>query len=66
MDERFEKTNDLDREVKRDDLIYRCKGNTSDLNFNEFDSGVDIINNICDSKQYLSDVKIINIILKDF
>ena len=57
MDERFEKINNLDGEVERDDLIYRYKGDTSDLKFNEFDTGVDIINNIRDGKQDLSDVK---------
>ena len=57
VDERFEKIANLDREVKRDHLIYRYKGDTSDLKFNEFDSGVDVINKIRDGKEDLTNVK---------
>ena len=57
MHERFEKIKNLDEEVKNDDLIYRYKGNTSGLKFNESDGGVDIINNVRDGKQDLNDIK---------
>ena len=38
MDERLEKITDLDKNVNSDDLICRYKGNTTDLDFNEFDA----------------------------
>ena len=38
------KKKDLDRKVNRDDLIQTYKGNTSDLNFDEFDNALNIIN----------------------
>ena len=34
LDERLEKITDLDKKVNGDDLIYRCKGNIADVNFN--------------------------------
>ena len=57
IDDRIEKITNLDSKVKRDDLIYRYKGDTSDLKFNEFYGGVDIINKIRDGKEDLSDIK---------
>ena len=45
------------KKVNSDDLTYRCKGNTSDLNFDEFDNAFDIIGKIRDGKIDLSDVK---------
>ena len=53
----IENITNVDSEGKRDDLIYRYNGDTSDLKFNEFDAGVDIINNTRDGKEDLSDVK---------
>ena len=38
VDERRKKITDLDEKVNSDDLIYRYKGNSPDLNFNEFDN----------------------------
>ena len=38
-------------------MIHRYKGNTPDLNFDEFDNAFDIIDNIRDGKIELSDVK---------
>ena len=35
VDERLEKITDLDKKVNSDDLIYRYKGNTADVKFNE-------------------------------
>ena len=43
--------------VNSDDLIYRYKGNTPDLDFDEFDNAFDIIDKIQDGKINLSDVK---------
>ena len=37
VDEGLEKITDLDKNVNSDDLIYGYKGNTVDVNFNEFD-----------------------------
>ena len=56
-DERLEKTNDLDKKVNRDDLIYRYKRKAADTEFNEFDNALDIINIIRDGKKHLTDVK---------
>ena len=57
VDERLEKITDLDKKVNSDDLIYRYKGNTPDLNFDEFDNAFDIIDKIRDGKIDLADVK---------
>ena len=47
----------MDKKVNSNDLIYRYKGNTPDLNFDEFDNAFDIIDNIWDGKIDLADVK---------
>ena len=57
MDERLEKVIDLDKEVNSDDLICRYKGNTADLNFDEFDNALALIDKIGDGKINLTDVK---------
>ena len=57
MDERLEKITDLDKKVNSDDLIYRYKGNTADIKFDEFDNAFDIIDKIRDGKIDLPDVK---------
>ena len=57
MDERLEKITDLDKKVNSDDLIYRYKGNTADLNFDEFDNALALIDKIGDGKINLTDVK---------
>ena len=57
VDKRLEKITDLDKKINSDDLIYRYKGNTPDLNFDEFDNAFDIIDKIRDGKIDLSDVK---------
>ena len=57
VDERLEKITDLDKKVNSDDLIYRYKGNTADVKFNEFDNAFDIIDKIQDGKIDLADVK---------
>ena len=57
VDERREKITHLDKKVNSDDLIYRYKGNTADVKFNEFDNAFDIIDKIRDGKIDLADVK---------
>ena len=48
---------DLVKQVNSDDLIYKYKGNTPDLNFDEFDNAFDIIDKVRDGKIDLADVK---------
>ena len=58
MDERREKITDLDKKkVNSDNLIYRYKGNTSDVNFDKFDNAINIINKIQNGEIELADVK---------
>ena len=57
VDERREKITDLDKKVNSDDLMYRYKGNTADVNFDKFDNALDIIDKIRDGKIDLADVK---------
>ena len=57
VDERLGKITDLDKEVNSDYFIYRYKGNTADVKFNEFDNALDIINKIWDGKIDLVNVK---------
>ena len=57
VDERLEKITDLDKKVNSDDLIYRYKGDTADVKFNEFDNVFDIIDKIQDGNIDLSDAK---------
>ena len=53
VDERREKITDLAKRVNSKNLIFKCKGNTPDLKFDEFV----IIDKIRDGKIDLSDVK---------
>ena len=57
VDERCEKITDLDKNVNSDDLIYRYKGNTADVKFDEFDNALNIINKIQNGEIDLADVK---------
>ena len=57
VDERLQKISDLDKEINSDDLTYRCKGNTPDLNFDEFDNALALIDKMGDGKISLTDVK---------
>ena len=43
--------------MNSDDLIYRYKGNTADVNFDEFDNALDIIDKIQNGKIELANVK---------
>ena len=57
VDERREKIIDLDKKVNSDDLIYRYRGNTADVKFDEFENAVNIIDKIQNGKISLEDVK---------
>ena len=57
VDKRLEKITDLGKKVNSYDLIYRCKGHTSDLNSDEFDNALALIDKIRDGKISLIDVK---------
>ena len=46
VDKRLEKIYDLDKKVNSNDLIYRYKGDTADVKFNEFENAFDIIDKI--------------------
>ena len=50
VDEWLEKITDLNKKINSDDLIYRYKGNTADVKFNEFDNALAIIDKIQDGK----------------
>ena len=57
IDERREKITDLDKKVNSHDLIYRYKGNTADVKFDDFNNGLDIINKTQNGEISLVDVK---------
>ena len=57
VDERRKKIIDLDERVNLEDLIYRYKGNTNDLKFDESDNALAMINKIVNGKIDLSDAK---------
>ena len=57
VDERREKITDLDKKVNSGDLIYRYKGNTADVKFDEFDNALNIINKMQNGEIRLADVK---------
>ena len=57
VDGRLEKMTNLDKRVDSKTLIYRYKGNTADVKFDEIDNVINIINKIWDGKKDLPDVK---------
>ena len=57
VDERREKVIDLDKRVNSDALIYRYKGNTANVKFDEFDNALNIINKIHNGEIRLANVK---------
>ena len=57
VDERRKKIIDLDERVNMEDLIYRYKGNTNDLKFDESDNALAMTNKIVNGKIDLSDAK---------
>ena len=48
---------DLDKKFNKNDLIYWYKGNTPDVNFDEFGNAFDFIDNIQSGKINLADAK---------
>ena len=58
VDERLDEITKLDEKVNSDDLIYKCKGPTADLKFNEFDNALDFINKMKEGKIRIADAKI--------
>ena len=55
----MKKITNLEKKVDSDDLIYRYKGNTSDVKFDKFDNALNIINKIQNGEINVVDVKII-------
>ena len=55
----MKKITDLEKKVDSDDLIYRYKGNTSDVKFDKFDNALNIINKIQNGEINVVDVKTI-------
>ena len=53
----LKKITDLDKKVNSNGLIYRYKGNTPDLSFDEFDNALALIDKIRDGKISLTDLK---------
>ena len=53
----MKKITNLEKKVDSDDLIYRYKGNTSDVKFDKFDNALNIINKIQNGEIKLEDVK---------
>ena len=56
-DERLEKITELDKKVNYDDLIYKYKGNTKDVEFNQFKIVFSFLDKIRDGKISLTDAK---------
>ena len=54
---RLKKIDDLNKKVNSNDLIYRYKNNSPNVEFNKFNNAFDIIDKIRDGKVDLSDVK---------
>ena len=45
-DERLKKTTDLDKKMNPDNLIYKWKGPSADIKFDEFDNALSILHKI--------------------
>ena len=56
-DKRLNEITELDKKVNRDDLMYRCKGKTSDETFNKYDNALDLIDKIKNGKIKLVEAK---------
>ena len=56
-DQRLEEITKLDKNVNPDDLIYKYKGPTADVKFNEFDSALNLIDKIREGEISLADAK---------
>ena len=47
----------MDKKVNSDDLIYRYKGNTPNVEFDQFDNAFSLLNKIRDGKINLANAK---------
>ena len=56
-DEKLDKITELDKKVNRDDLIYEYKGNTADVNFDQFDNALDLIHKIKNGRITITNAK---------
>ena len=56
-DERNKEITDLDVNVDSNNLIYGCKGNTTDAKCDEFDNAFNLLDKIRKGKIKLADVK---------
>ena len=56
-DERRKEIIDLNKNANRNDLVYRCKGNSPDERFDKYDNAIDLFNKILDGEIKLSDAK---------
>ena len=56
-EESFGKTNNLDKKVDTNKLVFKYKGNTADEDFSKFDNALDLINKIRDGEISLSEAK---------
>ena len=57
VDERLKEITELDKKVNYDDLIYKYKSNTKDIEFNQFDNTFSLLNKIRDGKISLTNAK---------
>ena len=57
LGKRIDKITELEEKVNPDDLIYKYKGQTANVKFNEFDNAYDRIDKIREGKTTLADAK---------
>ena len=57
VDERLKEITELDKKVNYDDLIYKYKSNTKDVEFNQFGNTFSLLNKIRDGKISLTNAK---------
>ena len=56
-DERIKEITELTEKVNYDDLMYRYKGNTTNVKFDQFDNAFSLLDKIRDGKISLTDAK---------
>ena len=57
VDERLKEITELDKKFNYDDLIYKYKSNTKDVEFNQFGNTFSLLNKIRDGKISLTNAK---------
>ena len=57
IDKRLDEITELDKKVNSDDLIYRYKGNTANVEFDQFDNAFSLLDKIRDGKINLANAK---------